>query len=289
MLLDDSTQEGAAGSAPPSAPSGTPGAGGAPSPSRRKATVIGVVVLLIAGLGLWAYSWQRGIPLLGAGTAPPPDIFSVRPGTPLATEASKGFGYCANPNYEYWFRFPLVWTASIPGQYSEQRARMLVSKELPNAAILVIPFGMYGQDESEEIAKAELTYIGQAPAGGAKTSATVDGKPAFRRAYSMRVMTTKGPQLTRVEAVYVINRPKCYALFLRCSEEQYRTALESFNSVVASFHLEKLPIQSDASIPPEESPSRDAPGKSTASPDASGKSTASPEARKASPLTPKTP
>lgn len=236
MLLDDEKK-----TVPDAAPERKASSG-----NPRKGLLV-LLVLLGLGVGAW-YAFQHAglggdMGGIRGGSAPPPSIFKVKPGAPVPP-ADKDWAVCANPAYEYWFRYPTKWTLSIPDEYDRGRSRMLTSPD-QKVHMVVIPFGLYDQDKKSEMDKAQFTYLGDHTVKSDKV-VKVNGREAFRRSYLCRVSTAAGFEETPAEGYLIEARPKGYLWFLWGQEDALESNLPTFEKVVASFHVEKLPLENAA-------------------------------------------
>lgn len=170
----------------------------------------------------------------------PPSIFQVKAGPPLKTSSvDDGWSVCTNLHFEYRFQYPTDWHLSIPPKYLGRRARMVESPSLPSVAILAVPFNLYDADEQVEIKKAESSYLGQHVVES-QASAQLNGRQVFHRVYACTVDEGGSLETRRAEAVFVVARPWCHALFLRGKAEEVEKARPVFDSVVASFRSAKI-------------------------------------------------
>lgn len=243
------------------------------------------LVCLIGAAFLWKQSVQTGssrerpgiVP--GAG-GPPTLIFKVKTGKPLTPPADKDWATATNPTYEYWFEYPTRdWTLSVPAEYADSRARLLESKKSPSLAIVVIPFGTYDQDEKAEIEKAENGYLGPNTRDADRLESQADRKIYWR---SYACTPPGSDEVMYAQAAFVVAKPKCFAIFMRGTEADMKSAQAIFDRVVKSLHLEKMPLRQDKGKP-SAAPSGAPAGEASRAPSGSA-STAPPPSPAASPM-----
>lgn len=217
-----------------------------------------VVLLLVGGILVFRHGGGGGgapgaNPTINNGDgSPPPNLFDVKPG-PAIEASDKEWAVCANSNFEYWFEYPTAWRLSIPPALTPPGApRMLESPTSPGVAIVVVPFGLYGSDATTEVAKAEVSYLGNfTVAPGSEKRSQINGRDAIRREYVCRVPTAAGFDERRALGVIVTSRNMGYGIFLRGDEKGVKAAMGTFEKVAATFHVEKMPLRaSGVAAPP---------------------------------------
>ena len=233
--------------------------------------LLAVIVLLVAGAFVVFRHGTGGAGSPGAnptinngGGSPPPTIFDVKAG-PAIEASEKEWAVCANSNFEYWFEYPTAWRLSVPPDLTPPGApRMLESPTSPGVAIVVVPFGLYGSDASTEVAKAEASYLGNhTVAPGSEKKSQINDHDAIRREYVCRVPTAAGFDERRAQGVIVTSRNMGYGIFLRGDEKGVKAAMATFERLVGTFHVEKLPLRASGAPAKSASPSASgAPAKS---------------------------